>query len=81
MVGFVAGGYGVGHVVVVVPELTRELDDFAAGVLGFELFAGAPAEMGLAWRPKAAILPLQPPQPLLCLHRHSRHARRAAHLH
>jgi extradiol dioxygenase len=40
MGGFVADGYGVGHVVVVVPELTRELDDFATGVLGFELFSG-----------------------------------------
>ena len=31
MGGFAAEGYGVGHVVVVVPELTRELDEFATG--------------------------------------------------
>jgi extradiol dioxygenase len=52
MGGFVADGYGVGHVVVVVPELTRELDDFATGVLGFELFSGAPADMGQHGGPK-----------------------------
>jgi extradiol dioxygenase len=46
MGGFVAEGYGVGHVVVVVPELTRELEEFATAVLGFKLFSGAPAEMG-----------------------------------
>lgn len=52
MGGFVAEGYGVGHVVVVVPELTRELEEFATGVLGFELFGGAPAEMGQRDGPK-----------------------------
>lgn len=52
MGGFVADGYGVGHVVVVVPELSRELEEFATGVLGFELFGGAPAEMGQHGGPK-----------------------------
>jgi extradiol dioxygenase len=52
MGGFVADGNGVGHVVVVVPELTRELDDFATGVLGFELFSGAPADLGQHGGPK-----------------------------
>ena len=34
----------MGHVVVVVPELTRELEEFATGLLGFELFGGAEAK-------------------------------------
>ena len=38
--------------VVVVPELTRELEEFATGVLGFEPFGGAPAEMGRHGGPK-----------------------------
>src|SRR5260221_5565611 len=46
MRGFVAEGNGVGHVVVVVPALTRELEEFATSVLGFELFGGAPAHIG-----------------------------------
>jgi extradiol dioxygenase len=37
---FVAGAHGVGHVVVVVPEFTPELERFATEVLGFDLFAG-----------------------------------------
>lgn len=52
MGGFVAEGYGVGHVVVVVPELTSELEEFATDVLGFELFGGAPAAMGQHGGPK-----------------------------
>ena len=52
MGGFAAEGYGVGHVVVVVPELTRELGEFATGVLGFDLSRGAPAEMGQHGGPK-----------------------------
>jgi extradiol dioxygenase len=52
MGGFVAEGYGVGHVVVVVPELTRELEEFATAVLGFELFGGAPADLGQHGGPK-----------------------------
>jgi extradiol dioxygenase len=45
---FVAGEAGVGHVVVVVPEFTDELERFATEVLGFELYAGylAPAPDG-----------------------------------
>jgi len=38
--GFVAGEHGAGHVVVVVPDWTDELERFVTGVLGFELFAG-----------------------------------------
>jgi extradiol dioxygenase len=45
MGGFVAGTDGVGHVVVVVPEITRELEHFATRILGFELFSGAPSAM------------------------------------
>jgi extradiol dioxygenase len=45
MQGFVAGTEGVGHVVVVVPELTKELDDFVTKIMGFKPFAGAPSDM------------------------------------
>ncbi|MGH7857007.1 MAG: VOC family protein [Candidatus Binatia bacterium] len=38
--GFVAGELGIGHVVVVVPQFTDELERFATEILGFELFAG-----------------------------------------
>jgi len=38
MNGFVAGTLGLGHCVVVVPEYTKELEDFAFEVLGFEWF-------------------------------------------
>jgi extradiol dioxygenase len=44
MKGFVAGTQGVGHVVVVVPETTKELDTFATQILGLTPFAGAPSE-------------------------------------
>jgi extradiol dioxygenase len=46
--GFVAGDDGVGHVVLVVPEFTNDLEKFATEVLGFTLFAGylAPAPDG-----------------------------------
>ncbi|MET7539603.1 VOC family protein [Streptomyces sp. NPDC005507] len=37
---FVAGTDGVGHLVFVVPEITQELEEFATGVLGLELFGG-----------------------------------------
>ena len=45
MQGFVAGTEGVGHVVVVVPQMTKELEHFATGILGLTPFAGAPSEM------------------------------------
>src|SRR3984957_10272605 len=45
MQGFVSGTGGIGHVVVVVPEVTKELDEFATKVLGFMPFAGAPNDM------------------------------------
>lgn len=32
--------HGIGHAVLIVPKLTRELDDFAVEVLGMNLFAG-----------------------------------------
>lgn len=38
--GFVAGGDGVGHVVMVVPSWADDMDDFVTDVLGMELFAG-----------------------------------------
>jgi extradiol dioxygenase len=38
--GFVADSQGVGHVVIVVPDFTEELDRFATEILGFKLFAG-----------------------------------------
>jgi extradiol dioxygenase len=44
--GFVAEGNGVGHILVVVPEPTRDLEEFAMSVVGFELAVGAPANMG-----------------------------------
>jgi extradiol dioxygenase len=36
--GFVAGDLGIGHCVIVVPEVTRELQDFAVEVLGFRTY-------------------------------------------
>src|SRR5438105_2316775 len=35
--GGVAEGNGVGHILVVVPEPTRDLEEFATSVVGFEL--------------------------------------------
>ena len=42
MQGFVAGTEGIGHVVVVVPVLTKQLNEFVTKVLGLKPFAGAP---------------------------------------
>jgi extradiol dioxygenase len=36
--GFVAGNLGIGHCVLIVPEVTREVQDFAIEVLGFKTF-------------------------------------------
>lgn len=36
--GFVAGNLGLGHCVLVVPEVTRETQDFAVEVLGFKTY-------------------------------------------
>ena len=44
--GVVAEGNGVGHILVVVPEPTRDLEEFATSVVGFELAVGAAANMG-----------------------------------
>jgi extradiol dioxygenase len=38
--GFRVGNLGIGHVVLMVPELTDELDEFATEVLGMRVFAG-----------------------------------------
>ncbi|MGH7897781.1 MAG: 2,3-dihydroxybiphenyl 1,2-dioxygenase [Candidatus Binatia bacterium] len=38
--GFRTGELGIGHVVLMVPELTGELDDFATRVLGMRVYAG-----------------------------------------
>ncbi|MGH7858405.1 MAG: hypothetical protein ACREQY_13860 [Candidatus Binatia bacterium] len=40
MKGFRVGDLGIGHVVLMVPELTDELDDFAIDVLGMRVYAG-----------------------------------------
>jgi hypothetical protein len=57
--GFVADELGVGHVVVVVPELTQELHDFALNVLGMSFFGGGPT----ARRPSRSkcLLPMTQP--------------------
>lgn len=51
---FVAGAAGVGHVVLVVPDYTEELDHFVTRVLGMELFAGylAPTPAGTLGGPQ-----------------------------
>jgi extradiol dioxygenase len=36
--GFVAGEAGIGHCVLIVPEYTRQLQDFATDVLGFSTY-------------------------------------------
>ena len=48
MKGFVAGNDGVGHIVMVVPDWTSELEKFVTEVLGMKLYAGflAPAATG-----------------------------------
>ena len=38
--GFRVGDLGIGHVVLMVPRLTDELDDFATRILGMRVFAG-----------------------------------------
>src|SRR5262249_25888953 len=40
MKGFRTGRLGIGHVVLMVPELTDKLDEFATQVLGMRVFAG-----------------------------------------
>jgi 2,3-dihydroxybiphenyl 1,2-dioxygenase len=41
--GFRTGRLGIGHAVLMVPELTDELDEFATRMLGMRVFAGGPS--------------------------------------
>jgi extradiol dioxygenase len=48
---FVSGSEGVGHVGLVVPEITAELQKFAQEVLGFSMYAGTPHSLPPALGP------------------------------
>ena len=44
--GFIAEENGIGHIVLIVPEYTDELDDFCTNVMGFGWFGQGAAPMG-----------------------------------